>query len=133
MRHACVQGVTGFLPFTEMDAAGEQHQHSLIVGQTLDVVITQAKDKRLVHASALPARVAAAATVDWPDSSIGACFQLSSSVTAKKPAKHLVHASALHASLVIAAAIASCWAAASARAKLAAIAQARNDCRLRSE
>ena len=65
------QGVTGFLPFTEETEADGQQRHDLAVGQTLDVVITQARDRRLVHASALPARVAAAATSDWPDSSIG--------------------------------------------------------------
>ena len=65
------QGVTGFLPFTEEDAEGQQQRHDLVVGETLDVVVTRADDKRLVHASALQAAAAAAVTSDWADSSIG--------------------------------------------------------------
>ena len=73
-----LQGTAGFLAYADEEASssGEGVPHKLVVGQVLDCLVTACADKRLVHVTADPSRVAAALSPDWGDASIGggACW-----------------------------------------------------------
>ena len=68
-----LQGTAGFLAYAdeETSSPGEGPPHKLVVGQSLDCLVTSCADKRLVHVTADPSRVAAALSPDWGDASIG--------------------------------------------------------------
>ena len=64
------QGTAGFLAFSDEGPDGASDQ-KLAVGQMIDCLVTSASDKRLVHVTADPSKVAAAVSPDWGDASIG--------------------------------------------------------------